>query len=80
LPLIIKVSIHRKHFHSYGQNIAGIGYILYLRNISFSSVSGSILARRSLSVVFEFGSVRFDQSDSSVRFGFRLSNSYYYYY
>jgi len=39
--------------------------ILYLRNISFSSVSGSILARRSVSILFEFGSVRFAE-----RYGF----------
>jgi len=37
--------------------VGPIGYILYLRNISFSSVSGRILTRRSLSA--QFGSVRF---------------------
>jgi len=57
------------NFTANEQNIAGVCYILYLRNISFSSVSGSILAWRSLSIVFEFefGSVRPIWQFGSVR-------------
>jgi len=33
----------------------------------FLKCFGSILARQSLNIMFEFGSTRFDESDSSVR-------------
>jgi len=56
-----------------GQNIAGIGYILYLRNISFSSVLAAFLHDSHSTSCSS--SVRHGLMSLTVQFGFCLSNS-----